>query len=154
MNAAKGRQIDVKSGRERHGKSSARIVYEVPLATASGLVEQFKSSGSIRVLNTSRDPQAPEGKSATARIDITLGNAEGIVPQDDTLWTPVKKGLTYSASFLLTSMTWVVFGLCVVLPWAVVGYGGYRVVRRIAGPSPTDVPSSPDPVAPASEATA
>ena len=36
----------------------------------------------------------------------------------------------YSASVLLTSVTWVVFGLCVVLPWALIGYTAYRVVRR------------------------
>ena len=30
---------------------------------------------------------------------------------------------------------WVVFGLCVVLPWALVGYGGYRVVRRLSRPA-------------------
>ena len=113
----------------------------MPLASASGIVEEFKGEGTIRVLNTSRDPQAPEGKSATARIDITLANTESIVTSEDGLWTPVKKGLTYSATFLLTSMTWVVFGLCVVLPWAVVGYGGYRVVRRFSRPSPVAVPT-------------
>ena len=51
------------------------------------------------------------------------------------MWPPVKRGLAYSASVLLTSLTWVVFGLCVVLPWAVIGYGGYRVVRWIGRPT-------------------
>jgi hypothetical protein len=134
FNEVKGRQIDAKTGRERNGKTSARLIYEVPLATAQGLVERFKNEGTVRVLNSSRDPQAPEGKSATARIDVTLANTESIVSPDDGLWPPVKKGLSYSASVLLTSMTWVVFGLCVVLPWAIVGYGGYRVVRRFSRP--------------------
>src|SRR5206468_3390494 len=103
LNEVKGRQIDAKSGRDRNGRTTAQIVYEVPLTAASGLVERFKSAGSVRVLNSSRDPQAPEGKSATARIDVRLANVEGIVAPDEGIWTPVKKGLTYSASFLLTS---------------------------------------------------
>jgi len=152
LNEVKGRQIDAKSGRERNGKMTARLVYEVPLAAAPGIVEKFKSAGTIRVLNASRDPQAPEGKSATARIDVTIANVESIVNPDDGLWPPVKKGLSYSASVLLTSMTWVVFGLCVVLPWAVLGYGGYRVVRRFTTPSKVDVVSPP--VTPAPEPTA
>lgn len=143
LTEAKGRPIDAKSGRERNGKTTARLVYEVPLAAASGLVEKFKGAGSVRVLNSARDPQAPEGKSATARIDITLSSVEGIVNSEDGLWTPVKKGLSYSAEVLLTSMTWVVFGLCVVLPWALVGYGGYRVVRRFTRTDKVVVPSAP-----------
>jgi hypothetical protein len=145
LNEAKGRQIDAKSGRERNGKTTARLVYEVPLAAATGLVERFKVAGNVRVLNTARDPQAPEGRSATARIDVTLANADSIVSSDDGLWTPVKKGLTYSATFLLTSMTWVVFAVCAVLPWAVVGYGSYRVVRRFTAPTTVEVPSQPAP---------
>jgi hypothetical protein len=33
---------------------------------------------------------------------------------------------------LLTSLTWVVFGLCVVLPWGLAGYAVYRLARRMA----------------------
>jgi hypothetical protein len=152
FNEVKGRQIDVKKGRERSGKkSTARLVYEVPLAAAGGIVEKFKGAGTVRVLNTSSDTQAPEGKSATARIEVTLENADSIVQTDDGLWQPVKKGLSYSASVLLTSLTWLVFGLCVLLPWAVVGYGGYRVVKRVARPTTTEVPGVPPPAAPPSE---
>ncbi len=143
LKEVKGRPIDVKSGRERNGKTTARLVYEVPLDAASGLVEKFKTAGTVRVSNSSRDPQAPAGNSATARIDITLSSVEGIVNSEDGLWTPVKKGLSYSAEVLLTSMTWVVFGLCVVLPWALVGYAGYRVVRRFTRTDKVEVPSAP-----------
>jgi len=43
------------------------------------------------------------------------------------------------------SVTWVVFGLCVVLPWALLGYGGYRAVRWMARPTgtPPTPPASP-----------
>lgn len=145
LNEVKGRQIDAKSGRERGGKSTAKLVYEVPLATASGLVERFKSAGTVRVLNTSRDPLAPEGKSATARVEVTMSTPDTIVSPDETIWQPVKKGLTHSASVLMTSLTWLVFGLCVILPWALVGYGGYKVVKRVTRPGAAEAPSVPPP---------
>jgi len=72
---------------------------------------------------------------------VTLTSGERILGDDAGVWPPVKRGLTYSASVLLTSLTWVVFGLCVVLPWALVGYGGYRVVRWVGRPGGT--PATP-----------
>ena len=62
---------------------------------------------------------------------MTLSNADLIVPRDDGLWPQVRKGLSYSVTVLSLSVTWLIFGLCVLLPWAVVGYGGYRLVRRL-----------------------
>jgi hypothetical protein len=132
--------VDVQTARQPNGRATAKLVYDVPLAAAAGLVERFRAAGAVKAYQSARDPQAPDGPFATARIDVTLTSAEPIVPGDDGLWPPVKKGLTYSASVLLTSITWVVFGLCVVLPWALVGYGGYRVGRRLfrtTPPAPT-----------------
>ena len=124
---------------------TARLIYDVPLPAAASLVERFKADRKVRVHQSSRDPQAPDGRYATARLDVTLSNAELIVPRDDGLWPQVRKGLSYSVAVLLTSVTWVVFGLCVVLPWAVVGYAGYRLVRRLFRPAPVPVPAADRP---------
>ena len=134
---AKARQIDSRITREPSGRVTAKLVYEVPLAAAASLAEQFKKTGTVREQQSVRDPQRPEGKFATARIDVTLKNEDKIVADDAGVWPPVKRGLKYSASVLLTSLTWVVFGLCVVLPWAAIGYGGYRVVRWMGRPAGT-----------------
>jgi hypothetical protein len=128
---AKGRAVDAQVTHERSGRVTARLIYDVPFATGLGLAERFKGAGTVRVLQTARDPQAPDGKYATARLDVTLSNTDLIVPKDDGLLAQVRKGLSYSASVLLVSVTWLIFGLCVVLPWAIVGYGGYRLVRRV-----------------------
>ena len=133
--AAKARQVDSRINREPNGKETARVIYSVPLASAGSLAEQFKKAGTVRVQQSIRDPQAPEGQYATARIDVTLTSADQIVGANEGVWPPVKRGLAYSASVLLTSLTWVVFGLCVVLPWAVIGYGGYRAVRWMGRPA-------------------
>jgi hypothetical protein len=139
---AKGRVADSQVAHERAGRVTARLVYDVPLAAAPSLVEKFKGAGVVRVQQSSRDPQAPDGRFATARLDVTLSNADLIVPKDDGLWPQVRRGLSVSVAVLLMSVTWVVFGLCVVLPWAVVGYGGYRLFRRLA-PRPAAASSGP-----------
>jgi hypothetical protein len=140
---AKGRQVDSQSAHESNGRVTSRVVYEVPLAAAGGLVEKFKTAGVVRVYQSARDPQVPDTRFATARVEVTVSNADRIVGQG--VWPQVRRGLSYSASVLLTSLTWVVFGLCVVLPWAIVGYGGYRVVRRVvrgpAAPAATQAPT-------------
>lgn len=144
---AKGRQVDAKFDRDAGGGATAKVVFEVPLAAAAGLVERFKAAGTVRVSQSVRDPQATDGRYATARIHVTLTNVEAIVPDGTGLWPKVRQGLSISAAVLLTSVTWVVFGLCVVLPWAVIGFGGYRVVRRLVQPAPA-APSAPSPPAP------
>ncbi len=140
---AQGRTVDATVAHERSGRVTGRLAYDVPLSAASGLVEKFKGAGTVRVQQVTRNPQAAEGKLALARLDVTLSNAELIVPRDDGLWPQVRKGLSYSVTVLSLSVTWLIFGLCVVLPWALVGYGGYRLVRRLFGTPP--VPTTPPP---------
>jgi hypothetical protein len=111
------------------------MVFDVPLASAAGLAEQFKSAGIVRVLQTARDAQVPDGKLAIARIDVTLSNAELLVPRDDGLWQQVRNGLSWSAKVLMVSVSWLIVGACVIVPWALVGYGVYRLVRRAFRPS-------------------
>jgi hypothetical protein len=146
---AKGRQVDAKLDRDAGGHATARLVFEVPLAAAAGLVERFKAAGTVRLSQSVRDPQAADGRYATARIHVALTNAEAIVPEGGGLGAKVRRGLSISAAVLLTSVTWVVFGLCVVLPWAVIGFGGYRIVRRITRSSPA-APAAPAAPPPAS----
>jgi hypothetical protein len=126
-----GKQIDSQFTRDKSGKLTAKLVYEVPLIAAKGLVERFKSAGAVNVYQSSRDPLIPEGKFTTARLEITLTNGERIVDADDGLWPKGRRGLSYSASVLLRSITWLVFGLCVVLPWAIIGYVAFGLLRWV-----------------------
>jgi hypothetical protein len=143
---AQGRTVEATVAHERSGRVTGRLVYDVPLSAAPGLVEMFKGRGTVRVQQATRNPQAAEGKLALARLDVTLSNAELIVPHDDGLWPQVRKGLSYSMTVLSWSVTWLIFGLCVLLPWALVGYGGYRLVRRLfASPAPATPPAPPPP---------
>jgi hypothetical protein len=140
------RQIDSQSTRDGSGKLTAKLIYELPLESAHGLVEKFKSAGAVKVYQSSRDAQVPDGKYALARLEVTVSNSERIVAADDGLWPQVRRGLSYSASVLLTSITWLVFGLCVILPWAVIGFAGFRILRWLIRSNRTPVTSSPPPV--------
>ena len=145
---AKGRPVDAKLDRDATGNATANLVFEVPLTAAPGVLDQFRRAGTVRTSQSIRDPQATEGRYATARIHVTLTNTEAIVPEGSGLWPKVRQGLSISASVLLRSVTWVVFGLCVVLPWALLGLGGYRIVRRFvqpAAPAPAVPPATPTP---------
>jgi hypothetical protein len=149
-----GRQLTNQSNKESSGKTTAKLSYEVPLTEASNVVKQFKAAGTVHVYQAKSDPQAPDGKYATARLDVTLSNAEGIVPADDGLWPKVRRGLSYSVSALLTSVTWVVFGLCVVLPWAIVAFVGYRFIRWAVNSLSPSSPATPTPSPASPSATA
>lgn len=138
VNEANGKKIDETSSRDR-GKVTTKVIYQVPLAAASSLAEKVRGLGILRHSQSTRDTSVPDGKYATARFEVTLSNEERIIAPEDGLWPQVRKGLSYSASVLLTSVTWVVFGLCVVLPWALLGYGGYRLIKRMSPAKPASV---------------
>jgi Domain of unknown function (DUF4349) len=139
-----GRIVDSQIANDRTGRITAKLTYDVPLTAATGIVERAKGIGKIRVQQLNRDVNATDGKFATARIDLTLSNVDPIVASDDGLWPQVRKGLSYSANALLASVSWVIFGLCVVLPWMIVGYVGYRVIRwSRRGLTEPSVPSPP-----------
>lgn len=127
---AKGRIVDSNVANDRSGRVTAKLVYDVPLASAAGVIEKAKAAGVVRVQQTGRDQSATDGKFATARLDVVVSNADLIVPKDDGVWPQVRKGLALSASALLSSVSYVIVGLCVVLPWMAIGYIGYRLVRR------------------------
>src|SRR5262249_42127667 len=137
---AKGRVVEANVGHERSGRVTARLIYDVPLAEAQGLVEKFKHAGVVRAQTTARNPQAADGKLALARIDVTLANQELIVAHDDGMWPQIRKSLSFSFSALMWSLSFIIIGLCVVLPWGLLGYGGYRVYRRLNPPAPTALP--------------
>ncbi len=142
----KGEVLTSDVGHERNGRVTARLIYNVPLPAAASLAERFRKAGTVRYEQIARDPQAHDGKLALARLDVRLSNAELILPEDEGLWTPIKKGLSWSVRVLLLSLSWVVVGLCVVLPWGVVGYGVYRLVCRLFY-TPTPVTTSTPPTA-------
>jgi hypothetical protein len=112
-------------------------------------VARFKEAGAVIVSQEIPDPQVPQSKYATARLEITLTDVERIVGDDDAVWPNVKKGLSNSVLVLLKSVKWLVFGLCVVLPWVVISYVGFRLFRGLVRRNRTVASAAPTPPPPA-----
>ena len=107
-----------------------RQVFDVPLRDAATLVEKFKAMGVVRVHQVGRDPQAPEGKLALARITVTLSNTPLLVPNDQSLWSQVRSGLAFSLRGLSISASWLIVGVLFILPWALLLYALVWLTRR------------------------
>jgi glycine cleavage system regulatory protein len=148
-NEAKGRVTDSNISRQPNGKMAAVLAIDVPHSAAPAMSQKLASLGAIKKEQRVRNSQAPQGQYSTARFEVVLANRDALVAKDEGFGAQVRKGLSYSAEFLLKSMTWIVFGLCVVLPWAIVGYGVYRVGRwlfrstpeKSVAPTPTPPPA-------------
>ena len=101
-----------------------------------------KTIGKVRVEKASINQQVPESALAVARIDVTLSNAELIIPSDEGLWTRVRTGLSNSLLAIFWSLSWVIFGVLVLLPWALVIYAVYRFVLRFRGRAAGTTPAA------------
>ncbi len=137
VHEAKGRTVDSNLTHDASGKIVARLVYDVPLSAAPGVIEKLKSAGTVREQQVRRNPQARESELATARIEVTLTNEERIIPKDEGFWTQVRKGLSTSFVAVSWSLIVVIIGLCFVLPWAVVIYVAFLIIRRMRRSSQT-----------------
>ena len=73
---------------------------------------------------------------------MTLSNAELIIPSDEGLWTRVRTGLSNSLLAIFWSLSWVIFGVLVLLPWALVIYAVYRLVLRFRGRAAGTTPAA------------
>jgi hypothetical protein len=131
VHESQGRTVDSSFAHERNGRLTAKLIFDVPRASAVGLVEKVKSAGVVRVQKSTYNPQAIEGPLAIARLDVTLSNTDLILPSDDGLWPQIRKGLSNSLLAIFWSLSWVIFGVLFLLPWALIAYAVYRIVVRL-----------------------
>jgi hypothetical protein len=141
---AAGRTVDWKDGQERNGRKTARVVVEVPLSASAGVVEKVKSTGLVRGQFLTKNVQAPEGRLAVARLDVTLSN-EVLVPRDEGFRAQVLNGLSFSLRGLSLSVSWLIVGVLFLLPWALLLYAVVWLFRRLwrAEPAPAAAVATP-----------
>ena len=53
-----------------------------------------------------------------------------VVAGDEGLWSSIRKGLATSFAGLMWSLQILVVGLCFVVPWALLLWGGWKLVKR------------------------
>ncbi len=143
----KGRIVDgPKSAHELNGRVTALVVYEVPLSAEPAVAEKLRHSGQLRTKTVVPNPQAPEGKLATARFVVTLTNAEVLVPRDEGVMAEVRSGLSYSLRGLSVSVRVLIVGMLFVLPWLLLLAAAWWLVRRLwrrpATPAPPNPPAA------------
>ena len=125
-----GRVIDSTLAREGDGRSAARVIVEVPLAKSTQVVDQVKSLGDVRTERSAKNAQVPEGSLSRARLEVTLASPRAIVAGDEGLWSSIRKGLGTSFAGLMWSLQILVVGLCFVVPWVLLLWGGWKLVKR------------------------
>ena len=126
---AGGRVLEASTSRD-HGKGIARIVLDVPLDKAGELLRSIQGEGTVRGIDDASDPQAPSGSLAHAHIYVEFRTADTLVADQTGPWASVRQGLATSVNGLLWSLQWVVVGLCLIGPWAVVGWVGMKFWKR------------------------
>ncbi len=126
----KGRVLD-----SRHERNSSRrvskLLIQVPLVQARGAVERARKLGSVLVFNASRNPQVPESELAVARLDVTV-STDLIVSGDAGPMANIRRGFSFSLQAGSVALMCLMVGLCFVLPVALVGWGGWRVWRKLS----------------------
>jgi hypothetical protein len=89
-----------------------------------------------------RNPQAPQGKLARGRLEVTLADTSASLGGDETTWDAIRHGLAVSGQGLRWSAQMVVVGICFVAPWILAIWIAWRLFTRgkKRSPSGTGVP--------------
>lgn len=128
--AAGGRVVESSMTQDEGGGMIARVSLEVPLDKLESVSDVAKSQGKVRTAESSRNAQVPEGPLTRARINLTIGTGETIVPQTGGFWDTIRGGLSTSVKGLLWSLQLIIIGLCLIGPWVLLGWGGVKWMKR------------------------
>jgi hypothetical protein len=112
------------------------------MAEVHELLDALKSAGTVRVQKSTKHAEVPDSPLAVARLDVTLSNKDLIVPSDEGFGPNVRRGLSDSFAVLSWSLRILILGLCVILPWALVIWGIYRLIVRLRRPTTPAVPAA------------
>lgn len=118
------------SFRDDQGHVGSKVVLNVPLNKIEQLVGEIRKMGALQVNQPSEDLTAPDGEVARARLDVQFVSPGALVGADNGLWATLRNGLSTSARGLLWSLQLIIIGLCLVGPWVLLGWIGWRVFRR------------------------
>jgi glycine cleavage system regulatory protein len=130
VGTAGGRVVESSLSQDQSGKSVAHVSIEVPLDKIDGVVDTARRQGKVRTAESTKNAQVPDGPLARARLNLTIGTGDTIVPAEAGLWHSLREGLSTSVQGLLWSLQLIVIGLCLVAPWILVIWVGWRFARR------------------------
>jgi ACT domain-containing protein len=125
-----GREIDKDISQDQNGRSIAHVIVEVPLTQADALSDQVESWGHRRSKQVTHDAQAPTGRLARGRLEVTLADAASGLGGEETTWDAIRHGLAVSGQGLRWSVQMLVIGGCIVVPWILVIWVGWKLLKR------------------------
>ena len=129
---------------DRAGHVTARVVVDVPMDKAGGILDELDRSGYRRSKQVAFDSTVPEGSLARARIDATFSNSAASLGGEESTWDAIRHGLAISGNGLRWSLQYLIVGLCFVAPWVLVVWFIWRFSRRRSS-HPATVPAGTSP---------
>lgn len=125
-----GKVLDSTRSSDTSGQTVARVVVEVPLAKFDGALAGAKNLGKVRAEQQSKNTQVPEINLSRGRLEVTFANADSIVTADSGVWSSIRKGLATSFGGLMWSLQLIIIGVCLVAPWVLMLWGGWKLWKR------------------------
>lgn len=126
----KGRIIESRHTRGAGGRNTSHLTIDLPLSGARAAADKIKGLGMLRIFETSRNAQAPEGDLALGRLVVTLSSPSQLVDADSGPWTRIKSGLSVGLTALSWSLTLVIVGMCFVVPVGLIVWVGRKVYLK------------------------
>ncbi|HZL73550.1 MAG TPA: DUF4349 domain-containing protein, partial [Planctomycetota bacterium] len=126
-----GQLVDSQNSRDPNGRSVSYLSFEARLNALAGFVDAMRKSGAVRVEETRRNPSAPESDLAIGRIDLTLSNEDPIVGSDAGFGAQMKDALRSVMAAAGFSLKFIIVGALIVVPWALILWFGWKLVRRM-----------------------
>ena len=127
---AGGRTVERQMTKEKGGKVTAHVTIDVPLSGAAVTADRLRSLGIVRVVESSKNPQVPDGPLARARFEVTAGGAQPIISAEDGVGARLSQGLRTSLNGLTFSLMLLVIGVCLVGPFALAIWVGWKLWKR------------------------
>ena len=125
--------VESTQSRPENSQLSSQLVIDVPLNQAQSVRQQLKDLGSVQLLESTRNSQAPEGQIGRARFELSLVSPD----VSQSMGGAIRNGWSVAFRGLMWSVTLIVIGLLFVAPWAVVLWAVWRLSRRSrATPTP------------------
>jgi hypothetical protein len=131
--SAGGRVVDSNVAKEPSGRTTARLILDLPIDKSASIVDRARESGVVRVSQTAKNQTVPAGALARSRVELTLTSPERIVEEGRGVGSTLRNGLATSVAGLMWSLQLIVIGLCLVAPWALMVWAGWKLLRRWRG---------------------
>lgn len=140
-----GRQSDNPSvSQDPGGHTSATITVDVPADKAQSILDQIDHMGARRTRQVSLNTSVPESNLARAQIQVTFSDSAATLGGQESMADYVRNGVMTSLKGLGYSLMWIIVGICLVAPWVLLIWGGWKLIRR-SRRTPVVAPAAPKP---------